>query len=65
MKIKKIIVHPGDPSIIKTNYQDSNWIITKSDYNFAYIWNVERHKYAPQNKENILADSPEITFSFN
>ena len=64
MRIKKIILHPGDASIIRTSYVDPNWIMTKSDYNQAYIWNVERHKYSPSHKENVPADTPDITYFF-
>ena len=61
LKIKKVIVHPGDANILKPSYLDPNWILTKSDTSACYLWNVERHKYTPASKENIYADPPEIT----
>jgi hypothetical protein len=62
LKIKKIIIHPGDASILKPSYLDPNWLLTKSDSSSCYLWNIERHKFIPSNKENIYADPPDITY---
>lgn len=62
LRIKQVIVHPGDTSIIKTSHQNANFLLSKSDGNCAYIWNVDKHKYVPQNKENSHADIPDLTY---
>lgn len=54
-------MHPGDTSSIKTSYQNPNFVLSKSDGHCAFVWNVGKHKYIPQNKENTHADVPDLT----
>eukprot|EP00828_Plagiopyla_frontata_P048904 TRINITY_DN9548_c0_g1_i1.p2 TRINITY_DN9548_c0_g1~~TRINITY_DN9548_c0_g1_i1.p2 ORF type:complete len:381 (-),score=61.22 TRINITY_DN9548_c0_g1_i1:11-1153(-) len=57
-----MIVHPGDPSIIKKSKNNQKMIATKSDQNCVYVWDLDKHKYLPQLKENgSKADIPDLT----
>ena len=62
LKVKQIIVHPGDTNIMKKSFVNPKWVATKTDNNLVYIWNLDKHKYIPSFRENnIHADVPDIT----
>eukprot|EP01017_Pseudomicrothorax_dubius_P010766 TRINITY_DN13890_c0_g1_i1.p1 TRINITY_DN13890_c0_g1~~TRINITY_DN13890_c0_g1_i1.p1 ORF type:complete len:270 (-),score=32.75 TRINITY_DN13890_c0_g1_i1:357-1166(-) len=60
LNVKQVIIHPGEVNILKRNHNDARWIATHSDSPNVFIWNVDRHKYVPQSKESIPANSPDL-----
>jgi hypothetical protein len=54
-------VHPGEVNTIRVSHNDPKWIATHSDSKNVYVWNLEKYKYVPGSKENIPANTPDIT----
>lgn len=63
LKVKQIIVHPGDANIMKKSYLNPKWISTKTDNNRIFIWDLDKHKSLPPIKENDThAHIPDLTY---
>lgn len=63
IRVKQLIVNPGDPTVIKKCNLDSKWISTKSDSQNVYIWDLDKHKHNPTMKDATFnhAEIPDIT----
>lgn len=44
MKIKQIITHPGEVTVIRTSPINKKILASKSDNNEIYLWTSERYK---------------------
>ncbi|EGR27180.1 WD repeat protein [Ichthyophthirius multifiliis] len=60
LKIKQIIIHPGDANIMKKCLLNNKIIATKNDSGFIFIWDLDKHKNQPQFNNTKYANIPEI-----
>ena len=48
-KVKQMIIHPGDPNVIKKCYINNKLLATKTDQNNVLIWDIDKHMQKSQN----------------
>lgn len=63
MRVKSVIIHPGDANVIRNCVQSTRLVATKNDYGGIYIWDVLKHKGVPTSgfREGCHASLPELT----
>ncbi|KRX07074.1 WD40-repeat-containing domain [Pseudocohnilembus persalinus] len=60
LKVKQIIIHPGDANIMKKCPKNQKMLATKNDNNQIFIWDLDKHKVNSNTKDNYVANQPDI-----
>lgn len=64
LTVKQIVIHPGEINVVKKSFLDPKWIATHTDSSTVFVWNLDKHLYVPNKKENLTADTPELRYNF-
>lgn len=60
MKIKQIITHPGEVTVIRTSPVNKKVLASKSDTNEIYLWTSDKYKI---NSNGAFANTPDMVLS--
>ena len=47
LKVKQIISHPGEITVIRTSPMNRKLLASKSDNNMVYLWTSDKYKVNP------------------